>query len=407
MLSFFKFALRFLLATFFFGVTIILPIHYKYTGNHGIPGWDEPDKGRDGDGNETFWRRTDSPSDEIDTKPGFLWLYVVFTYVFTGLAVYLLIQETNKIITTRQKYLGTQTSTTDRTIRLSGIPPELRSEEKIKDFIEGLQIGKVESVTLCHNWKKLDMLIDERFKMLRNLERAWINYIGYKKTKRVSDTLPLVRSHQRDPSIISEEGPGHSHLLSEEGRDQAQSINPPSRRPTTRIWYGPFKLLYRNIDALDYYEEKVRRLDEEILAARQKEYPPSTIAFVTMESIATAQMLVQAILDPHPMQLLVTLAPAPADVVWKNTYVSRQRRMTQSWLITLAIAFLTVFWSVLLLPVAYLLELETLHKVFPSLADMLARHAILKSFVQTTLPTLALSLLTVAVPYVYNCEFSK
>ena len=73
----------------------------------------------------------------------------------------------------------------------------------------------------------------------------------------------------------------------------------------------------------------------------------------------------------------------------------------QSWLITAAIGFLTIFWSVLLIPVAYLLELETLHKVDPSLAEALSRHPLAKSLVQTGLPTLTLSLLTVAVPYLY------
>jgi hypothetical protein len=159
------------------------------------------------------------------------------------------------------------------------------------------------------------------------------------------------------------------------------------------------------IDAIDYYEEKLRKIDEYIQNAREKEYPATEIAFVTMESIAASQMLVQAILDPHPMQMFARLAPAPADVIWKNTYLSRSRRMIQSWSITVVIGFLTVFWSVLLVPIASLLELETLHKIVPQLAEFLQEHTILKSLVQTGLPTLAFSLLTVAVPYVYECEF--
>jgi hypothetical protein len=33
-------------------------------------------------------------------------------------------------------------------------------------------------------------------------------------------------------------------------------------RPKVRIWYGPFKLRFRMIDAIDYYEEKLRKIDE-------------------------------------------------------------------------------------------------------------------------------------------------
>lgn len=321
-------------------------------------------------------------------------MYVVFTYVLTGLAVYLLIQETTKIIQTRQRYLGSQSSTTDRTIRLSGIPTAMLSEEKIKEFVEGLQIGKVQNVTLCRDWRELDILMTERSKTLRKLERAWIKYQGFKRHTR-DNTLPLVRPYPGNSD------PERSQLLWEDGRRPLVS----NSRPTARLWYGPFKLRYRSIDAIDYYEETLRKLDEKITVARKKECPPTEFAFVTMESTSACQMLVQAILDPHPMQFIASLAPAPADVVWKNTYLPRSRRKMQSWLITAAIGFLTIFWSVLLIPVAYLLELETLHKVFPSLAEALSRHPLAKSLVQTGLPTLTLSLLTVAVPYLYAGKF--
>ncbi|KAF5866169.1 hypothetical protein ETB97_000703 [Aspergillus alliaceus] len=387
-LSFFKFAIRFLSAVFVLAVIIILPIHYKYTGKRGVPGWDD-DNSLGG-----------NPDKKPVTDPNYLWMYVVFTYIFTGLAVYMLLQETNKIIRIRQKYLGSQTSTTDRTIRLSGIPKDMASEEKIIDFMEGLQVGKVESVTLCRDWRELDHLVDERLQILRDLERAWTKHLGYTRRTENDSTLPFAHHQPRGSSLFSEDNSERIQLLSESGRDHIADYA--HKRPTIRLWYGLFKLWYRNVDAIDYYEEKLRRIDEEILVARQKEYPPTELAFVTMESIFASQMVIQAILDPHPMQLLARLAPAPADVVWKNTYLPRSRRMMQSWSITGVIGFLTVFWSVLLVPLAYLLELETLHKVFPQLAEALARSPLAKSLVQTGLPTLVLSLMTIAVPYLYN-----
>lgn len=389
-LSFFKFAIRFLSAVFVFAAAIILPIHYKYTGAKGIPG-SVPDDGDDDD------RKQNDLSD-----PMLLWMYVAFSYIFSGLAVYLLIRETDKVIRTRQQYLGSQTSTTDRTIRLSGIPRDMRSEDTIKEFIEGLQIGKVESVTLCLDWQELDNLMEERVKVLCNLERAWTKHLGYKRPRGDGNIVPLARQQTSGASPTSDDNE-RSHLLSDSGREHMAA----RKRPTIRIWYGPLHLRFRNIDAIDYYEENLRLLDDTIITARRKKYAPTSLAFVTMESIAASQMVVQAILDPHPMQLFARLAPAPADVVWKNTYVPRSRRMMQSWLITGVIGFLTIFWSVLLIPVAYLLEFETLHKVFPQLAEALLRHPLAKSLVQTGLPTLVLSLLTVAVPYLYTCEFAR
>ncbi|KAE8383736.1 hypothetical protein BDV26DRAFT_250688 [Aspergillus bertholletiae] len=388
-LSFFKFAVRFLLAVFLMASFIILPIHYTYTGKNGLPS--------EGGGGT---RGTDKDKNPGAENLNYLWMYVIFAYIFSGLGIYWLQQATDKIIRVRQKYLGSQTSTTDRTIRLSGIPQDMGSEEKIKEFMEGLQVGKVESVTLCRDWSELDRLVDERLQILRNLERAWTNFVGYKRLKPRNDRLPQ-RSHRRGASLASEEDSERIQLLSESGRED-DAVYDQHKRPTVRLWYGPLKLRYRHIDAIDYYEEKLRRIDEDILAARSKEFRPTELAFVTMESIAASQMVVQAILDPHPMQLLARLAPAPADVVWKNTYLSRSQRMMRAWSITIAIFFFTIFWSFLLIPVASLVELETINKVFPQLAEMLARHPLAKSLIQTGLPTLTLSLLTVAVPYLYS-----
>lgn len=390
------------MSIFVFAVAIILPLHFKYIGKNGVPGWDDQPRNETTSAIGTLGKGKDD--DQPISDPPYLWIYVIFPYVFSGFAIYLLLQETNKIIRVRQTYLGNQTSTTDRTVRLSGVPRDLKSEDQIKDFVEGLRVGKVETVTLCRNWRPLDQLIDERMKIIRELERAWATYIGYKRPRSDASTLPL--THQPPPAsrFSLDESNERSHLL--RGVEQEHISRYVNERPKVRVWYGPLKLRYRSIDAIDYYEEKLRQIDEKIQNAREEEYPPTEIAFVTMESIAASQMLVQAILDPHPMQMFARLAPAPADVIWKNTYVSRPRRMAQSWLITLVIGFLTVFWSVLLLPIATLLELETLHKIIPQLAETLKYHPILKSLVQTGLPTLAFSLLTVAVPYLYECKFA-
>ena len=50
----------------------------------------------------------------------FLWLYTIFTYVFTFVTVYFLFKQTNRIISMRQKYLGSQNSVTDRTVKYQG-----------------------------------------------------------------------------------------------------------------------------------------------------------------------------------------------------------------------------------------------------------------------------------------------
>lgn len=116
-------------------------------------------------------------------------------------------------------------------------------------------------------------------------------------------------------------------------------------------------------------------------------------------------MAVQARVDPQPLVLLASLAPAPSDVVWSNTYMSRSSRMTRSWLITFIIFLLSVFWAILLAPIAGLISIESIRAVWPQFADALDSHPLSQTLISTGLPTLLVSLLTVAVPYLYYCEY--
>lgn len=115
-------------------------------------------------------------------------------------------------------------------------------------------------------------------------------------------------------------------------------------------------------------------------------------------------MAVQAVLDPSPMQLIAKPAPAPNDVVWANTYQSRSQRVIRGWAITVAITILTVFWSLLLVPVAGVLQPSSIKQVWPQLAEAIESNKLVKSLVTTQLPTLLSTLLFVAVPYLYDCE---
>lgn len=390
-LSFFQYAISYLSVTLFFALTIILPVNYRYTGDMA---WPFP-----------MWNATsidDTPLDPGKDKPpkikmpkGYLWMYVIFAYFFTWVALYFLLIHTKKIIHIRQVALGTQSSVTDRTLRLSGIPKRMRSEEAIIEFIEELEIGKVSSVMLCRDWSRLDSLVDERMACLRRLEEAWAAQFGNRS---------LIKHERRPQQDFGVDGTDQESaaLLSSSEIEAAHSSPGDRKRPVHTIRYGFLKLQSKKVDAIDYYQEKLRKLDEHILETRRMEFLPTSLAFVTMESTAACQMAIQAILDPIPGELIASLAPPPADVVWHNTYLSRNVRIWRSWSIMVMIGFLTIFWAILLIPLAGLLSIEVIDKVFPGLADALEAHAIVRALIQTGLPTLVFSLLAIAVPYLYD-----
>ncbi|KAI8935798.1 hypothetical protein NX059_007316 [Plenodomus lindquistii] len=398
-LAFFKMAIKFLVVTLFFALAVIKPVHDTHQDKESkkspLPG--------QGQHNLDEKRSTlTTLTAEYEKYTDYLWMYLVFVYLFTALILYLIVSETRKIIDIRQKYLGSQTTITDRTIRLSGIPQDLRREDKIKEFIEDLQIGNVESVTLCKSWKELDDRVAERHAVLRKLEEAWTVHLGSKRIQRSLETLPVVQPRPQEDQDDSEA----SHLLSN-GRDSDHVMSNVQPRPTARIWYGRFKLQHKNVDAIDYYEEKLRRLDDEIRSLRKKDFEPTPLAFVTMDSVASAQMAIQAVLDPSPLQLLANNCPAPSDVVWTNTYISRGQRIFRAWSITIAIGILSVFWAVLFVPIAGALNTCTIQKVFPQLAAFLDSNSLLKSLVSTQLPTLTLTLINVLVPFLYDWLANK
>lgn len=402
-LAFFKMAIKLFGTMFFFAAVVLEPINLHFIDND-----------NDGRTSKSYiasvfripssgvvspWAtmEDDSPPDKsFDSDMGYLWSYLVFTYFFSILTMYFMDKETRRVIRVRQDYLGTQMTLTDRTFQLSGIPKDLRTEEKIKELVERLEIGKVESVTLCRNWKDLDDLVDQRSQLLHMLEETWTVYLGQKPAQ------PILASSSRDraPEIgVGDEEAGESGpLLTAPGTRQLVE----RKRPQTRVWYGFLGWQSRVTDALDYYEEKLRRLDEKIHAARKRTYEPADLAFVTMDSIAACQMAIQALIDPRPGQLLTKPAPAPSDVVWRNTYEPRVKRNARGWVITAFVGVLTIVW---LIPVAFLasfLSICTIRRFFPGIADSLSRHDVTRALVQTGLPTGVVSLLNVAVPYLYD-----
>ncbi|KAI0974302.1 hypothetical protein F4678DRAFT_422191 [Xylaria arbuscula] len=405
-LSFFKMSLRLFATMLFFSLTVLWPIHSAFDSNPNLYHPPPPDKSSTSFSSLFGNRYLDEASlfatkhkHRLDDESrNYLWSYLVFTWFFSLLTVYFMNTETFKVVKIRQDYLSTQSTVTDRTFRLSGIPKDLRTEEKIKAFVENLEIGHVRSVNLCRDWAEIDGLIVERRNILHKLEEAWS---AYKSQKALAPRAALSHNavndeneqEDADGEYADENGP----LLAVES---PLGSNGERARPKIRLRFGFLKMRNRKIDALDYYEEQLRQLDKKILAARKKDYTPIDTAFVTMDSIAACQMAVQATVDPRPGQLLAKPAPSPYDVIWRNIYVPRYRRRFQSGLVTVFITSLSILWF---FPVAILASLLSICTIAPPpLGALLQRHEIINALVRTGLPTLIVSLLNVLVPYLYD-----
>lgn len=416
-LTFFKMAMKFLLLTLFFSLIVIKPVHDAYPEDDTLPG--------NGTDHHNHTKHS-GDSKHVDLRfqgvilahngshgnftlpyvPDFendwLWMYVIFAYLFSGIAMYLIISTTRKVIEVRQEYLGSQTTITDRTIRLSGIPKYMQDETKIKEFIESLDIGRVERVTLCRNWKELDQAMDKRMEILRRLEEAYTVYMGHKGVQRARPSIPVIRQNPPPPILIDDTVGGDRETSGLVQPNSQLSRWPHSQsRPKTVVRYGFMKLRMRRVDAIELYETQLKEIDDRIKKLRESEFDPTPLAFITMDSVASCQMTIQAVLHPSPLQLIANQSPSPLDVIWPNTYMSRSSRMWRAWTVTMIIGLLTIFWVFILIPIAGLLNLEAIRKVLPQLADALEAHKNIRSIINTQLPTLIASLLMILVPYLY------
>ncbi|CAN6598579.1 calcium permeable stress-gated cation channel 1 [Trichomonascus vanleenenianus] len=396
-LGFFKMSIQLLSICTLCAVTIIGPIRLHFTGNY-----DQGDDDDD-DGYFSFLKRQalDLDSPEPEDYDGYLWVYVVFTYVFTALTLVYLLRQTLKVIRVRQEYLGRQNSITDRTIRLSGITPDLRTTEALKEHIESLGIGTVRSINLCRNWAQLDELFDQRIKVIRKLERAWSEYLGptwVNNHTTEEDRLPLADSYASlATSGTDEEGEHVSLLASTNGTLQLRGTHA-YNRPTERVgWWSS-----ERIDIIDKYSNELEFIDEQIKYIRDSvEFPATGTAFVTMDSVASAQMTAQALLDPTPHKLLAATAPAPHDVVWRNLYMSPRERMARMYSITVIIAILSVAMVYPVYSLTKFLEFDSIKRFWPGLAELLEKSPWAHTFVTGILPPLVYTLFNFIMPYIY------
>ena len=278
-------SILFLVAGSIIGLLVVTPIQNYY----------DPDGGW-----SNFTNAYHAPNLDLDldidkkhdkeTNSSYLWAYLVFTYVYTGLLSYFLVRQSARVSRRRQDYLGSQSSVADRTIRISGIPRELRDEEKLRDFVEKLKIGDVSAVTICRDWREIDTLASKRAKTLRKLEEAYVSFEGIS-VQRDLQTLPVVQ-----PTPDEEQRPIEAASTSENEPLLNGHPKPVQKRPKIRT--GLWGIMGTEVDAIDFFTAKLQQLDESILDARKKEYTATALAFVTFEKVSGA-------VRPVPLTILI------------------------------------------------------------------------------------------------------
>ncbi|VEU22457.1 DEKNAAC103675 [Brettanomyces naardenensis] len=393
-LRFFRMCVKILIVMAILGFFIMSPVRYLLTGHF--------------DRDESVMKRP-TPSEPSD-PPSYLLVCTAFTYIFTGIVYYFMFWETKHIIRVRQRFLGSQKSLTDRTIMITNVPKGMRDEKTLKSHIEALDVGAVDTVILARDYRPLAKLFESRKEIISKLELLYSQFYGidvrlWYRHRTPSATLHVHREMRppgRDDIVYSPDidadtmsSGGYTSFLSALDRH-----GNPKKRPTHRIG-GHFGGLFgKKVDSFDYYSRKLISLDGKIRHTKASvSFRPIPFAFVSMKSITAAQMAAQALFSPNPMQLETCLAPAPFDISWKSLLFSARSVFVRRNVIEL---ICIGFSALLIIPIRYitsLMNVESIKKLWPSLAEYLLTHEAAKTLVTGILPTYLFSIINTILPY--------
>ncbi|KAJ2964731.1 hypothetical protein NQZ79_g257 [Umbelopsis isabellina] len=371
-----------------FGTVVILPLN----GMNGITNTTDPIH------NNTISAISDfaKPEPANPEATGVLWAYLFFTYFFCFAAFYFTFRNYRDYIGMRRKY-GLQTASTlpARTVMVTGIPTELRSDRKLAEYFEGLGLGVVESVHVVKHVSQLSELIRERARCLRKLETAYARYWG----NPCNDP-----SYDPDALLIQAESTDHINAIDfsvhQPENDRLPLFKPRRSRPVIRD--GMMGIVGKKVDAVEYYSEQFNYLDDIVMKARRLgRYPPSTVGFVTFESVISATIAVQTLLHPGPFLVRTQAAPEPRDVLWNNVAVRGRERLMRKAFVSVILLLIVFLWGI---PIGFLstfTNVESLERYMPWLVDLASKNKILQQIVYGFVPTLSVIVFMAVLPMVF------
>ncbi|KAF7760233.1 hypothetical protein Agabi119p4_10909 [Agaricus bisporus var. burnettii] len=399
LLNFFKTAFQLFSVCSLFAITILMPLNWKqnkYPTDDGDEDWpdDQDDwpiflrpslykrpgtlESQNPGSNSTFPGR--DWLDLISDADSYLSIHLIFTYLFTILALYFLYKNYRRFIRSRQLFsLELVHSIPARTVLVTDLPKHLQGERTLAEYFENMNLA-VESVTVCREVGSLKALLDRRTDALLQLEKAWVDYVGNPSTVEEYDpetnAMPLI-----DADI--------------EGGGTSKFVVPHKPRPTLRPgWFQP------KVDALEYLEKKFKDADDAVKKKRRTgKFRATGSAFVTFEKMSSAQIAIQVTHATNAFQLTTYPAPEPRDIVWANMTSPTSVIRTRDVIVVLLMILLLFFWFIPITGLASLLSYKEIKKAMPWLGVLIDRNEQVRAIVQNSLPSVAMITLNALLPF--------
>ncbi|KDQ10670.1 hypothetical protein BOTBODRAFT_35986 [Botryobasidium botryosum FD-172 SS1] len=384
-------------------VSILMPINYYNNGKMVDDDNDDDDWPDSSAFNATYSFHTDAPPPKSGSKFGdwidlindansILFLHLVFAYAFTIITLRFLYTNYKRFVRSRQLFsLELVHSIAARTVMVTNLPSHLRGERALAEYFENMNLP-VESVSLCREVTSLKDLIERRTEALLQLENAWVDYVGNPSS---------VSSYDPSLNVRTDDGTsGYLVDISNGGRLEAQHpprlVVPNRPRPTLRAggWWG------RKIDALEHFEAKFKAADEAVRKKRKTgKFKSTQSAFVTFETMSSAEIATQIVHSPYNAQCVTAHAPEPRDIVWSNMGHSPSMLRVRELLVGAFMVLLFFFWLIPISGLATLLSYKEIKKAAPWLGRLIDHSPKIQALVQTSLPSVAVIGLNGLLPF--------
>ncbi|KAG1906688.1 uncharacterized protein F5891DRAFT_476392 [Suillus fuscotomentosus] len=160
----------------------------------------------------------------------------------------------------------------------------------------------------------------------------------------------------------------------------------------------------KTVPSIDYYTAKLHLLTSLITKNRTQaatEYDAVSTAFVTFKDPADARKACNylAVHPNNPLACLVTMAPQYEDIDWtrvmRSTY---QVDILKDWAVNIGVWGFTIFWVFPVSLFVGLVSIQSISTLWPSLYNYLSSHPWEEEVIQSFLPTVLISLLTILIP---------
>ncbi|KAK0892668.1 hypothetical protein LTR91_017016 [Friedmanniomyces endolithicus] len=224
------------------------------------------------------------------------WAVVVLAYVFDIVICGFLWVNYRAVVRLRRAYFDSpdyQRSLHARTLLITDIPPELRSDEGIVQFTDSVKASDaVPRAAIARNTKDLPELVEEHEKAVRGLEKVLAKYL-------------------KDPNKL------------------------PPKRPTCKVSQNDKAYTKgQTVDAIEYLTSRIKELEVEIKEVRISVDKRNAMSygFASYEAIPDAHDVAYLARKKGPKGTIIRLAPKPNDLVWKNLKMSKKERGWQNFI---------------------------------------------------------------------------